>query len=342
MADSPYTVGNALDSFQLGQMNAQKLQTGDLQNQQLSAQLPGIVGQSQSLAAKGQVDQQTLPQAIDMIKSQTLSKMSDNDAKMTTNMGGQIAQFGAMLDSIPAPARAAAVAQFASKFNMPPDSPLMKGILATDPEKLPEAVKAIGTNMVQLSSDYIKNAGMLNIKGNNAVNAATVGANARRDVAGINAGSRLEVADLNNQSAEKRAQAANALRVQLQETKAKSPQQLVASRMQQFQSDPSQENRDLLQQSIDVAQSVTQNPQLMKLFQDASVGQSVLPGLPNTVPQPQQNPAANFPTGPSAPQAPAAAPTATAPKLPPGAKMVGTAGGVPVYELNGKRYKLQQ
>lgn len=333
MADSPYMVGNALDQFQQGQLLKQKMETQDLANQTTQAQLPGVIGQSQTLAAQGQVAQQTLPETLQKVKSDLMTKMSDNDAKQMTNFGGQIAQFGSMLDQVPPPARMAVINQFASRFNVPSDSPLLQGLAKAPPDKLPELVKTMGSNMVQLSADYIKGAGLLGVKGQNAMGVAGINADAKRDVAEIGAKSRVDVAGLNNASAEKRAEAANQLKVYLLNNKARSPQQLVAQLMAQYQDSKDPEDLQRLSQAIDVAQAVSQNPQLAKLYQDQAVTGAVLPGMPQTVPPPPANPTATFPTKNNQGLA----------GLPPGATRIGSSEGRDVYELpDGSRIRVRK
>lgn len=333
MADYPMMVGNALGQFQQGQEFAQKLQTQDIANQEAQARLPGIQGQSASLQAKGQVDSANVEQAIQAGRSDLMAKMTGNDAKMMTDFGGQLGQFGAMLDRVPAPARAAAVSQYAARFGMGQDSPILQGLLKTDPEKLPEIIRTMGSSMVQMSSDYIKSSGLLGIKGQNAAQVAGINANSRADVAKMRADSAELVANLNNESQEKRAAAANQLKVFLQNNKARSPGQLVAQLMQQYQESKDPEDLQRLSQAIDVAQAVSQNPALTKLYQDQAVAGSVLgSSMPQTVPPPPSNPTANFPTNKS--QGPAG--------LPQGAKQIGTSKGKPVYELpDGRRIVAQ-
>ena len=333
MADPTMLVGNALGQFQQGQEFAQKMQTQDLANQETQARIPGIQGQSASLQAKGQVDSANIDQAIQATRSDLMAKMTGNDAKMMTDFGGQLGQFGAMLGQVPPPARAAAVAQYAARFGMNQDSPILQGLLKTDPEKLPDVIKTMGSSMVQMSSDYIKGAGLLGIKGQTATQVAGINAGAKIDAAKMRADSAELVANLNNASQEKRAEATNQLKIFLQNNKARSPGQLVAQLTQQYQETKDPEDLARLSQAIDVAQAVSQNPALTKMFQEQAVAGSVLgPSMPQTVPPPPANPTANFPTNKS--QGPAG--------LPQGAKQIGTSKGKPVYELpDGRRIVAQ-
>ena len=344
MADSQYMVGNALDSVMAGQKFKQDMETQDLQNQMNQARLPGIVGQSQTLAAQGQVDQETLPQTIAAQRSKLMGQMSDSDAKQMTNMGGQIAQFGSMLDSMPGPARMAAITQFASKFGMDANSPLIQGLAKTDPDKLPEIVKTMGTNMVQTSADYLKNQGLLQQKGVNAANTQQLKNQGAAEVANIKGGYSVDVANLNNASRENLAKFQAELRQQLQDTKAKSPGQYLAARLAEYQANPNDPDaKQRLDQAYQVVQGVSQNPALMKMFQEATVANNVLGNTaPNTIPQPNANPVAGFPTGPGAGGGVTQQAAPQASGLPPGAKQIGTSRGKPVYQLPDGRQVIQQ
>lgn len=331
-------VGSAYNNTLQGQFDNQNLQSQDLSNQTSQAALPGIQGQSMSLQAKGQSDQANLPGAISQAKSDVMAKMSDNDAKMMTNMGGQLAQFGSMLENIPAPARAAAVTQFASRFNLPPDSPLLKGVLSSPPDKLPDVIKSMGTNMVQLSSDYTKQSGLVGQKVQGQVTVAQTRADAMRDSSNIRSMAQIDIAKLNTASKEKLAEFSANVKQQLQDTKAKTTDQLVAARTQQYQANPSPENQLALSQATQIKQAITQVPALAAAFQNASTGENILGSgmAPNTVPAPVQNPAASFPVSNlppgSAPQ-PATSPAPAEPGNPQAAPQSQT---ITVTMKNGK------
>lgn len=324
-------VGTGYANTLQGQFDNQNVQSQTLANQTSQAQLPGIQGQSMSQQASGQQAQANLPNAIAQAKSEALAHMSDNDAKMTTNMGGQIAQFGAMLENIPVPARAAAVTQFASRFNMTADSPLIKGLLQADPSQLPGVVKSLGTNMVQLSSDYTKQSGLVGQKVQGQITVAQTRADAARDAANIRETGQIDVAKLNVASKEELAKFSANVRQQLQDTKAKNTDQLVALRTQQYQANPTPETQMALDQATKIKQAVTQVPVLSKEFQDASTEQNILGSnmAPNTIPKPNPSPAMSFPTAGATQASPTPQPQTATP--PTGSKQVGTQGGKPVY-----------
>lgn len=324
--------GNAYANTLQGQFDSQNVQSESLQNQTTAAQLPGVVGNSQSLAAKGQLDASNLPNAIAEAKSNTLAKMSDNDAKMMTNMGGQISQFGAILNNIPAPARGAALTQFASKFNMDANSPLIKGLLEADPDKLPDVVKSMGGSMIQLSQDYVKQSGLVGQKVAGQVTVAQTRADALRDSANIRELGQLDIANVNNMSKENLAKFVANTKQQLQDTKAVSTDQLLAKRTQQYQENPNDQTKMALDQATKIKQAVTQFPALAAQFQQASTAQNILGDTmaPNTVPAPNQSPVSSFPTTNTPtgniPAAPDTAPSAATKSV-----QVGTQKGKPVY-----------
>lgn len=334
-ADQLSGVGSGYANGLQGQFDAQNAQSQSIANQTAQAQLPGIQGQSMSYQAAGQQAQANLPGAIAQAKSDVMSKMSDNDAKMMTNMGGQIAQFGSMLANIPAPARGAALTQFASRFNLPPDSPLLKGLLGANPDQMPDVVKSLGTNMVQLSSDYVKQSGLVGQKVGGQITVAQTRADALRDSANIRELGQLNIANVNNASKEDLAKFSANVRQQLQDTKSINTDQLLARRTQQYQDNPNEQTRMALDQATKIKQAVTQTPALAAQFQQATTTQNILGAdvAPNTVPQPMQSPAGTFPVtntpqgngGGDLPIPPQNIPT------PQKATQVGTQGGKPVY-----------
>lgn len=328
-----------------GQFDAQNLQQAQAQTQQSQAQAQGAQGTAMSQQASGQVAQANLPQAVAQAKSDALSKMTDNDAKMTTNLGGQISQFGAMLENIPVPARASAVTQFASRYNLPPDSPLIKGLLQADPSQLPDVVKSLGTSMVQLSAQYTQQSGLVGQKMAGQVTVAQTRATAQTDAANIRAASATNVADINTASRADLLKFATTMKQQLQDTKAKSTDQLLSLRTQQYQDNPNAQTREALDQATKIKQAVTQFPMLAKEFQDANTEQNILPGMvQNTIPAPNQSPASSFPitnTPPSGPvpitpgpgSAPPPPPGSGRTPPPPGSTHLGTSGGDEVVKL---------
>lgn len=165
-----YALGQQLANDQ--QMNAAKLQEQQLANENAAvmnplnqqfkqgqineqqAQLPGLVGQSQTLASQGQVEAATTPYKI----AQRISSLSNQigvDKMQQMGREGQIASQAAEITKNYPPALHKEVYEKVyTQLGGDPNSPVLQGILKADDGNVVNIASTLGQGMALASHDY--------------------------------------------------------------------------------------------------------------------------------------------------------------------------------------------
>lgn len=170
-------------------LNAQFKQ-GEINQQQ--AQLPGLQGQAQSLAAQGQYDTQTLPNKIADGISKYASQMGENDLKKLARSGEIALKVSQMLKNYP-PALHKEVAQKAFQA-YGGDPGMLQGLLQMPDAAVAKGLDAMGKGMSMASSEFLQKQSLNNddnrsregiARGNNAtqIQVANINAEAKKQVA---------------------------------------------------------------------------------------------------------------------------------------------------------------
>lgn len=145
-----YEAGQRMESDLL------KNQQMGLQNQMYQAQIPGQIGQSQSLMAKGQLDQQMLPMQLSAQQQEIMGKMDEGHLKQLTNLGEKLGQVGGLLEQFPPMLRGEQFKSMAPKLGLDPNDPRMAPLFQLPPDKLSEALKKASETMGQYTSKAIQ------------------------------------------------------------------------------------------------------------------------------------------------------------------------------------------
>ena len=182
------------------QSNPLKLERMGLENQGLQAGLPGIMADSENKRLGVDKTKATQDSSILATNAENLFKADATKAKKVGAMGEAFSQFGPILKQLPdAPgARANALRTLMGQSGYSLDTPEGKAfaqILESTPSaKLPDALMAMGQQLVQMTAPYIQATGVANINkeaqkeiaaGNNTtqVQVARIGADARLQAA---------------------------------------------------------------------------------------------------------------------------------------------------------------
>lgn len=104
---------------QQGEMHPLEMQQRRIGNQMQEAQIPGIQAQNSITQDKASISRNTLPQQLEEAFAKHKGTMSDIQLKELINAGQRYGQVGALLGSIPGPARAAAAKQLLGDLYRP-------------------------------------------------------------------------------------------------------------------------------------------------------------------------------------------------------------------------------
>lgn len=182
---------NPLDQmFKQGQINQQGANLATTQ-----AQLPGVVGQSQSLASQGAIDQATQDSKIDVKNSDNKNQMGVNQAQ-TLAREGQVASMTAQaLSQFPPALHKEAAAEIMKQYGVTEDSPLYHVLGQLPPNKVAAGLSHIGDGMVKTSAEYIKSMALQESKNRNDVQTTGMNNSTSLGVANITAGARIQAAE---------------------------------------------------------------------------------------------------------------------------------------------------
>jgi len=190
-------------------MNPMLQQQQGLQNQTMQAQLPGVVGTSQTLAARGSIDQQMAPMRMQAEQQELLSKASKEQLEDSARMGEKLLQIGSMLEQIQGPGqKSAALPMIAQKYGLAPDDPILKALMQQtggDESKIAPLFIKAGTAVTQTTGKLIAERAKLATEQQGQTERNAQDNQARIESARIAAESRISVAEINAMSAQQRA-----------------------------------------------------------------------------------------------------------------------------------------
>lgn len=146
---------------QQGEMHPLEMQQRRLGNQMQEAQLPGVQAQSSISQDKASLSRSTLPQQLEEAFAKHRTSMSDAQVKELSNAGQRYSQVGALLGTIPGPARAAAAKQLLGDLYRPEFEQY-------NPNDLADTVSTIGDWMTKAGSKFQLQAAGLDQKSDTA------------------------------------------------------------------------------------------------------------------------------------------------------------------------------
>jgi len=341
--------GGQYDAYTQGQNEQQANLASLLKNQTTAAELPGVTGRSQSLAAAGQLAEAGTPGAIKEQASTQQTQMSANQIKQLADAGGMMSQVAGIMKNMPVDgktgeglnSRAKFFASLADKFGMSEDNPIRQEILKADPNDMPDIIAKHGNDIQTKATQQVQQQALWGTRGANAASVAQIKASSNEEIQATKADTAKVLANLNNTSKEGIAANALTLKKIMFDNKVVNPEQLVAKRTQEYQAEQTPERLEALKQATDLATALNNAKGLPQAYQQANIGANLLGNelAPNTIAKPNLNPTASFPTGgpgltSPAGQAPVASMQVPTPKAAPAVAkpvQVGTQGGKPVY-----------
>lgn len=353
--------GGQYDAYTAGQNEQQSTLANLLKNQQSAAQLPGMVGQSQSQAAAGQIAQAGASDKIAENASEVKTHLSSDQLKQLADAGSMMSQVAGIMKTMPVDgktgeglnSRSKFFASLADKFGMSEDNPIRQEILKADPNDMPDIIAKHGNDIQTKATQQVQQQALWGTRGTNALNVAQAKASSNEEIAQTKAETAKLLMNLHNTSVEGIEANKLILKKIMFDNGTKSPEQLVAKRTQEYQADQTPERLEALKQATDLATALNNAKGLPQAYQGANTGEKLLGSelAPNTIPKPNLNPTANFPTGgagltPPPSQGPVASVQVPTPKSAPrianpgpNDKTIGSSQGHPVMvDSNGIQY----
>jgi hypothetical protein len=178
-------------------LNAQFMQ-GRLAAQQ--AELPGIVGQSQSTAAQGQYDTQVLGKKVAARLSQ-LGDQIGSDGMRKLGRTGEIAmQTAQILSQYPPALHKQLAPQIMQQFGVDPNDPVLKGVENMPDSEVVKSLATLGSGMSMASGDFLQKSALEAQRTAAQRDIATGNNETQRYVADTAANSRIQAAEKRVQS----------------------------------------------------------------------------------------------------------------------------------------------
>lgn len=192
-----------------------------------NARLPGIMGQSQSMQAQGQFDQNTISSKVQAELAKHKSQMSQSELEQMGTMGTKMMQAAQVIEQagVPPPQQAQAMSKILSEFGVDPSSSFVAPLLQkVDPRTLTTVMKQVGEGLAKTGTQFIQNSALAGqAEGARATEGAANRASQEKIASGQQA-TALEVARINSAA---RMQAQQA-RADMQRNKPQSIDQAIA------------------------------------------------------------------------------------------------------------------
>lgn len=204
-----------LENQQASVMNPLNAQFKQNQIATQNAELPGIQGTSQSLAAKGQMDKDTMSQMIAAKISALGVNMNEDQMKQMGMDGQRLASIGGAISSLPDAAKPAAFMQAWQKYGGDPNSTTAQALSQVPPDKLSDTLQGMGKGFALASADYQQKKALQeiaqaqqekieNMKSSTGLQEALIHERASKEVAKISGESRIQAAEARAQAMESR------------------------------------------------------------------------------------------------------------------------------------------
>lgn len=136
----------------------------------------------QALGLKNTEDQQTSATRVQAQNAQNLGTVTAQNVQSYQKAGELLGQLSDSMSGVPVGQRQAVLSKIVSQIPGASDNPVVQGLLSSDPNNLPTALKSLGNDIALKSSDYLKKSGIQGQSDTAAlqrVNAQEAGANAR-------------------------------------------------------------------------------------------------------------------------------------------------------------------
>lgn len=138
------------------QMNPLRAQFMQGQIDQQQAQLPGMVGQSQSQVAQGQYDTDTNAQRIAGRLSDITNQIGVNGVQKMGRDGAIASQVGAALAQYPPALHKEVLPKLIEQYGGDPSSPTFQGLMRMPDGQVAKAASTLGKGMAMASADYMQ------------------------------------------------------------------------------------------------------------------------------------------------------------------------------------------
>lgn len=185
-----------LENAQSATMNPLNAQFKQGQINQQAAELPGIVGQSQSLGAKGQEDVATMSAKIATKFSDMSTQIGENGMKQMASDGEKLSQASQIMKQYPPALQKQVLTKAIQQYGGNPNSPMFQGLLQAPDEMVQTAAESLGKGMALAGSKYTE-----------ASATATAHGQVQKDIAKGNNDTQIKVAEIAAKSREHAADA---------------------------------------------------------------------------------------------------------------------------------------
>lgn len=145
-----------LENAQSAAMNPLNAQFKQGQINQQAAELPGIMGQSQSLGAKGSEDMQLLSAKVASQFSKMSTQMSDDGAKQMSQDAEKLTQAAQVMKQYPPSMQKQVLSKFVQQYGGNVNTPMFQGLMQAPDEMIQPATEALGNGMAMAGTKFIQ------------------------------------------------------------------------------------------------------------------------------------------------------------------------------------------
>lgn len=145
-----------LENEQTAAMNPLNQQFRQGQIAQQGAELPGIQGQSASLASQGQVDTATTSAKVAQRLSSLSNQVGVDGMEKMGREGAMALQASQALAQYPPALHKEVLPKLLAQYGMDPNSPMVAGILKMPDEMVQKSLSTLGSGMALASKDYLQ------------------------------------------------------------------------------------------------------------------------------------------------------------------------------------------
>lgn len=184
-----------LENAQSATMNPLNAQFRQGQVTQQAAELPGVVGQSQSLGAKGSEDMQLLAGKVATQFSNMSTQMSSNGAQQMTQDAEKLTQASQVMKQYPPAMQKEVLSKFVQQYGGNVNTPMFQGLMQAPDEMIQPATEALGRGMAMAGTKFIQDSATASAHGQVQKDVAAGNNKTSVDVATIAADSRVKAAE---------------------------------------------------------------------------------------------------------------------------------------------------
>jgi len=242
-----------LQNMQSEVMNPLLAQNQTLQNQFQGSKNLGEEGLAKQHVAQGNIAEAGRQDAIGVNAAKATSDIGSEGVKQMQQYGDAFSSTGSILNQMPpGPHTTAIVQNMFDKLGVKADSPIHQAILDLPPEQMGAKLSSIGEQMALHAKSQIQMQANLGIKQQTAFGVQDRKSDSADSIMADKLEAQKEIATMNNETKLKIAAQTNALKELFFKNKVLSSDQLVAKATQEYQANPTEQNKTALDQATQI------------------------------------------------------------------------------------------